>query len=358
VKRIVVVASTVFAACHPLPRSAAPVSDLTIAVDSLMSAYAAPDKPGASVLVVHDGRTVLARSYGLADVGTHVAASARTNYRLASLSKQFTATAIMLLEQEGRLRYDDPITKYLSGLPATAAGVTIRMLLTHTSGLWAYEDFVPDSQATQVHDADVPALIAHADSNYFTPGSAYRYSNTGYALLALIVERVSGQRYASFLHDRIFAPLGMTSTVAYENGVSTVANRALGYTIEGDRVIGSDQSSTSAVLGDGGIYSSLDDMARWDAALDAHTLVSEASQRQAWTSAVTTRGTRVGYGFGWFVDSASDGPRLRHHGETSGFTNAILKIPSRRLTILILTNRAGGEPWDLATRIAALPALR
>jgi CubicO group peptidase (beta-lactamase class C family) len=334
------------------------VSDLTIAVDSLMSAYSAPDAPGASVLVVHGGRTVLARSYGLADVAAHTPASARTNYRLASLSKQFTATAIMLLEGEGRLRYDDPITKHLPGLPATATGVTIRMLLTHTSGLWAYEDFVPDSQTTQVHDGDVPALIARADSNYFTPGSAYRYSNTGYALLALIVERVSGQRYATFLHDRIFTPLGMTGTVAYEKGVSTVADRALGYTLKAGRIIGSDQSSTSAVLGDGGIYSSVDDMAKWDAALDAHTLVSAAGQRDAWTSAVTTRGTRVGYGFGWFVDSASDGPRLRHHGETSGFTNAILKIPARRLTIVILTNRAGGEPWDLATRIAALPALR
>lgn len=357
-KRIVVAAAIAAAACHSPPRPAAPVSDLTIAVDSLMREYAAPDGPGASVLVVHNGKRLLARSYGLADLGAGTAASASTNYRLASLSKQFTATAIMLLEAEGRLRYDDSISNYLPQLPATARSVTIRMLLTHTSGLWAYEDFVPDSQTTQVRDADVPALIANADSNYFRPGSAYRYSNTGYALLALIVERVSGQRYATFLHDRIFAPLAMDNTVAYETGISTVPNRALGYTVDAGRVTGSDQSSTSAVLGDGGIYSSLDDMAKWDAALDAHTLVPEADQRDAWTSAVTTRGTRVGYGFGWFVDSASDGPRLRHHGETSGFTNAILKIPSRRLTILILTNRAGGEPWDIATRIAALPALR
>ena len=357
-KVITIAAAIALAGCRILPHSSAPVPDLAVAVDSIMRDYAAPTGPGASVLVVRDGATVLARSYGMADAEAGVPATPRTNYRLASLTKQFTATAIMLLKEDGRLRYDDPIDRYLPNLPASARGVTIRMLLTHSSGLWAYEDFVPDSQTTQVHDADVPALIAHADRTYFTPGSAYRYSNTGYALLALIVERASGKSFATFLHDRIFAPLGMNGTVAFENGVSTVADRAFGYSIDSGRVTRTDQSSTSAVLGDGGIYTSIDDMAKWNAALDAHTLVGETDQREAWTSAVTTRGTHTGYGFGWFVDSASDGPRLRHHGETMGFTNAILKIPSRRLAIVILTNRTGGEPWDLATRIAALPSLR
>ena len=357
-KAITVAAAIALAGCRAPTTPLAPVSALAPAVDSIMSAYADPAGPGASVLVVRDGATLLARSYGMADVEARIPATPSTNYRLASLTKQFTATAIMLLKEEGRLRYDDPIDRYLPDLPPAARGVTIRMLLTHTSGLWAYEDFVPDSQTTQVHDADVPRLIAHADSGYFPPGSAYRYSNTGYALLALIVERASGERFAKFLHDRIFAPLDMRGTVAYQSGISTVANRAFGYTVDSGRVTRTDQSSTSAVLGDGGIYTSLEDMAKWNAALDAHTLVKAADQREAWTSAVTTRGARVGYGFGWFVDSASDGPRLRHHGETVGFTNAILKIPTRRLTIVILTNRTGGEPWDLATRIAALPALR
>jgi len=358
VKAITIAAAIALAGCRTSTTPLTPVPGLLPAVDSIMSAYADPAGPGASVLVVRDGATVLARSYGMADVEDRVAASPRTNYRLASLTKQFTATAIMLLKEDGRLRYDDPIDRFLPGLPPAARGVTIRMLLTHTSGLWAYEDFVPDSQTTQVHDADVPQLIGHADSTYFPPGSAYRYSNTGYALLSLIVERASGKSFATFLHDRIFAPLAMNATVAYENGISTVANRAYGYTLDSGRVTRTDQSSTSAVLGDGGVYTSIDDMAKWNAALDAHTLVSAADQREAWTSAMTTRGARVGYGFGWFVDSASDGPRLRHHGETVGFTNAILKIPARRLTVVILTNRTGGEPWDLATRIATLPMLR
>lgn len=357
-KAVTIAATIALAGCHPAPRLQPPVPDLANAVDSIMSSYADPGGPGASVLIVHDGATVLTRSYGLADVEGHVETTAQTDYRLASLTKQFTATAIMLLKEDGRLRYDDPVDQYLPQLPASARGLTIRMLLTHTSGLWAYEDFVPDSQTAQVHDADVPALIAHADSTYFPPGSAYRYSNTGYALLALIVERVSGKSFATFLRERIFAPLAMDGTVAYEQGISNVPHRAFGYTVDSTGIRRTDQSSTSAVLGDGGIYTSLHDLAKWDAALDAHSLVSAADQRQAWTSAITTGGNRVGYGFGWFVDSASDGPRLRHHGETMGFTNAILKIPARRLTIVILTNRTGGEPWNLATRIAALPMLR
>ncbi len=357
-KAIIVAATVSLAACQTPHPSPAPVTDLHVAVDSLMREYSRGDPPGAGVLIVHDGRTVLSRSYGFSDIDARSRSTPQTNYRLASLTKQFTATAIMLLKESGRLRYDDSITNYLPQLPPSAKGVTIRMLLTHSSGLWAYEDFVPDSQTTQVHDADVPLLLAHAESTYFSPGSAYRYSNTGYALLALIVERVSGQSFAFFLHERIFAPLGMSGTVAYERGRSTVRDRAIGYTIDAGSIRQTDQSATSAVLGDGGIYSSIDNLAKWDAALDTHALVSESDQREAWTSAVTTGGVPTGYGFGWFVDSSSDGPRLRHHGETSGFTNAILKIPSRRLTIVILTNRAGGAPWDLASRIAALPALR
>ena len=334
------------------------MASLESAVDSVLAPYAAPGAPGASVLVVRDGDVVLAKAYGLSDLEARVPATPRTNYRLASLTKQFTATAAMLLAADGKLRLDDRASRFLTELPAYARDVTIRQLLTHTSGLPAYEDFVPDSQTTQVHDRDVPALISRADSLYFPAGAAYRYSNTGYALLALIVERASGTGFARFLHDHIFAPLGMSATVAFENGISTVANRAWGYSARDGRWTRTDQSSTSAVLGDGGIYTSIDDLVRWDRALDEHALVSAPQQREAWTAATLTDGRRSGYGFGWFVDDSASEVRLRHHGETMGFTNAILKIPARRLTIVLLTNRTGGDPWDLAARIAKLDALR
>ena len=357
-RSIVLTAVALLAGCAAPHRSPTMTAPLDRAMDSLLAPYAKPGAPGASVLVVRDGRIVVERAWGLRDLEVAIPATPRTSYRLASLTKQFTATAIMLLAADGRLRLDDTVARYLPELPAYARSVTVRQLLTHASGLPAYEDFVPDSQTAQVHDRDVPALIAHADSLYFPAGSAYRYSNTGYALLALVVERVSGQPFARFLRDRIFLPLGMTRTVAYEAGVSGVPERAWGYSERDGRWVRTDQSNTSAVLGDGGIYTSVDDLTRWVAALDSSRLVSAEAQREAWTSATLIDGRQSGYGFGWFVDSTPSGVRLRHHGETMGFTNAILRIPSRALTVVVLTNRTGGGPWDLAARIADLPELR
>ena len=337
--------------------AAARVSPLTPrerSVDSLFAPYAAPGAPGASVIVIDRGQVALSRSYGLANLETHSPATERTNYRLASLSKQFTATAVLLLVKEGKLGLDEPIGAVLPEVPPHSRGATIRQLLTHTSGVWDYEDFVPDSQTAQVHDADVPRLIARADSLYFSAGSKWSYSNTGYALLALAVERRAGVPYARFLRERIFLPLGMEATVAYEKGISEVSNRALGYRERDGRFVERDQSNTSAVLGDGGVYSSLHDLAKWDAALDARTLLGEELQRLAWTPQRLTGGEMARYGFGWFVDTDSLGPKLSHHGETSGFTNFIIKRPDRRLTVIVLTNRAGGSPWDLAEAVASL----
>ena len=325
----------------------------TASIDSIFRAYSGP-VPGASVAVIHDGSIAFSRSYGLADLETRAPVDEHTTFRLASLTKEFTATAILLLAHDGRLSLDEPVREILPELPVYASSVTVRHLLTHTSGLWAYEDFVPDSQTAQVHDSDVPALIAHASALYFSPGSQHRYSNTGYALLALIVERRSGMPFARFLRERIFDPLDMKSTVAYEAGISTVPHRGFGHSATADGFMRTDQSSTSAVLGDGGVYSSVHDLLLWDAAMDRHALVDEPTQRAMWTPARLNDGSRSRYGFGWFIDSVPGGIAVSHHGETMGFTNFIVKYPSRRLTVLVLTNRTGGAPWDLALRVAAL----
>lgn len=323
-------------------------------VDSLLADYAVPGAPGASVVVLRDGRVLLERSVGLADVDAHVRATPRTDYRLASLSKEFTATAVMLLADQGKLSWDDPVARYLPALPAYARGVTIRHLLTHTSGIWAYEDFVPDSQTYQVKDRDVLQLIQRADSLYFPPGTAYRYSNSGYALLALVVEAVSGMPFARFLRERVFLPAGMRNTVAYEQGVSTVPRRAYGHALEDGRWARADQSNTSAVLGDGGIYTSVNDLVKWSRALFGRRLVHAATQQLAWTSATLANGQPAGYGFGWFVEHDAHGLRLWHNGETRGFTNGIVVYPELRLMVVLLTNRLGGTPWETAQRIADL----
>ena len=323
-------------------------------IDSLMAPYAAPGGPGASVLVLRNGAVAFSRAYGLADVDSQVRMTTESNLRLASLSKQFTATAIMMLVEQGRLSYEDEVLRLLPGLPTFARGVTVRHLLNHTSGLPDYEDFVPDSQTAQVHDADIPALIAHAAGPKFPAGARYAYSNTGYGLLSLIVERASGMGYARFLRQRIFAPLRMTGTVAYEAGRSTVPHRAYGYTLGGAAPRRTDQSNTSAVLGDGGIYSSAADLAKWISAQERHTLIGAKAQRLAWTPPSLPGGARTEYGFGWFVDREMGTLRLRHHGESRGFTNGIVSFPERRLAVVVLTNRTGGAPWDIAQRIAEL----
>ena len=323
-------------------------------VDSAMATYARPNGPGASLLVIHDGTVAYQKSYGLANVERDERVTPQTDFRLASLSKQFTATAVMMLVADGKLHYDDDISTRLAGLPAFAKGVTVRNLLNHTSGLPDYEDFVPDSQTAQVYDVDVPRLISSANGMKFAPGTRYAYSNTGYCLLALIVEHVSGKHFADVLHERIFAPLGMTSSLAFVNGKSTVPHRAYGYSVNVKGVRLTDQSNTSATLGDGGIYTSTVDLAKWDRALERHTLVSAAEQQLAWTPPSLPNGAATEYGFGWFIDHARGTTRLWHYGESRGFTNTILRYPERRLTVVILSNRTGGAPWDIAEQVADL----
>lgn len=325
------------------------------AVDRLMSAYAQPGMPGASLLVIRDGRVALGKGYGLSEVESQRRVTRETNFRLASLSKQFTATAIMLRVADGSLRYDDQVAALMPGLPAYARAITVRHLLNHTSGLPDYEDFVPDSQTAQVHDRDIPALLARASGLKSLPGTRYAYSNSGYVLLGLIAERVSGQPFAHLLRERVFAPLGMTHTVAFEEGRSRVAHRAYGYTIDSAGVVRrTDQSNTSATLGDGGLYSSIDDLAKWDRALERHALVSADAQRLAWTPPVLPNGATTHYGFGWFVDQDRGAARQTHYGESRGFTNAIVRYPERRVTVVLLTNRSGGAPWDVAQQVADL----
>jgi CubicO group peptidase (beta-lactamase class C family) len=312
-------------------------------LDALLQAYDG-NVPGAAVLLLSDGKSVVRRGYGLADLEKGVPVTPATNFRLASVTKQFTAAAVLLLVEEGRLGLDQPARQWLPSLPPAAHAVTIRQLLAHTSGLVDYEDLIPACRAAQLHDADVLELLEMQDRTYFPPGTAWRYSNGGYALLALVVERASGQRFAAFLRERIFAPLGMSGTVAHEDGVTTVAHRAFGYSHEGGSWLRKDRSATSAVLGDGGIYSSIEDLARWDAALCDDRLLGPESRRQAFAVAARTGDPAVAYGFGWRIT----GDYLWHSGESIGFRNVIVRDPGRRLTVAILTNRDEGEPYRVA----------
>lgn len=321
------------------------------AIDHLMQRYEG-HVPGASLLVLKDGVPLVRRSYGRSDLAADVDAGPATNYRLASVSKQFTAAAILLLAQDGKLAIGDPVKRWLPSLPAVADDIALRHLLTHTSGLIDYEDLMAEPYAGQILDAGVLALLEKENRLYFPPGSAYRYSNGAYALLALIVERASGASFPDFLRNRIFLPLGMNDTLARTDGGPAVPHRAFGHSEIDGQWQRTDQSSTSAVLGDGGIYSNIDDLARWDMALYDDHLLSDASRAQAFSphATVVDEGYDAGYGFGWRIT----GDTLWHSGETRGFRNVIVRWPQQRLTVVLLSNRDDPPPYSLALEIAEL----
>ena len=311
-------------------------------IDRLFEDYAGDGQPGASVLVLRGEEVIVRRAFGMADLEGEIPAAPQTNYRLASVTKQFTAAAILALAERGALHLDDAVRKWLPSLPSDCDRVTIRHLLTHTSGLVDYEDLLPAEAATQVHDRDVLRLLASHRQTYFAPGSGWRYSNSGYALLALIVEAAAGVSFAESLQREIFEPLGMAATVAHREGVSVVSRRAFGYSRSGEGWTRTDQDRTSAVLGDGGVYSSMDDVAKWLMALDSGAFAAAAESR------VDTDAPGVRYGYGWRI-SAYDGRRAVHHtGESIGFRNALLRLPDERLSVVVLTNRNEGDPMALA----------
>jgi CubicO group peptidase (beta-lactamase class C family) len=316
-------------------------------IDALVAAYQGA-VPGACVAVLHHGTSMLQRTYGLADVENQVAATPATNYRLASITKQFTAAAILLLAEDGCVSIDERVREWLPGVPNAGDGITIRHLLTHTSGLIDFEDLIQGVTSRQLHDADVLSLLEAQDRTHFPPGTSFRYSNSGYVLLALIVERACGTDFAAFLRERIFLPLGMRNTVAFEDGISAVPHRAYGYSAANGSWMRTDQSPTSATLGDGGIYSSINDLAKWDAALYDSRLLRAESLRLAFTPATATADPAVRYGFGWRVS----GEKLWHSGESIGFRNVIVRHPRCGLTVIMLTNRDDPEPYPTALAIA------
>ena len=340
-------------------------------INAIFAAVTSPDAPGLAVVVRKNGRTVFERGYGMRDLRCKLRVTPRTNFRLASCTKQFTAMAVMLLVHDGKLRYDEPLTDVFPDFPAYGRKITIRNLLNHTSGLESYEDLqakeypgVSWEQIPQIHDAGVLRLMERQTGTKFPPGTNWEYSNTGYCVLAMVVQKISKMPFAEFLKRRIFQPLGMRGTVAYVYGKNHVSNRAYGYTNDAGVWLETDQSPTSATLGDGGVYSSVADLVKWDNALRNHTLVSARAMQPALTPVALPLdaaqwpkgpdGEPVKYGFGWFLNPYRGHPRMWHYGSSIGFHTAIERFTKDRLTIIVLCNRTDLEPANLALKVANL----
>jgi CubicO group peptidase (beta-lactamase class C family) len=341
------------------------VSQSQLQITSVFSDLSATE-PGCAAMVVNHGQTVFKQGFGVTNLDQPTPITSSTNFRLASVTKQFTAAAIMLLVRDGRLKYDDRLTDIFPQFPAYARDITVRNLLNHTGGLLDYEDLwdshYPDTPADklpQVRDAQVLQLLVRQETGRFPAGSHFAYSNSGYSVLSQIVEKISGQPFEEFLRARIFLPLGMKNTIAFVDTRNLVSNRSFGYRKEKGALVFSDQSSTSAVLGDGGIYSSLDDFEKWIDALRTHKLLTAEEMKPALTP---VNGPKLdpnseespAYGFGWFLDPYKGHRRMYHTGTTIGFLNAIEFFPDDDLATVVLCNRTDVKPNDRALKMADL----
>jgi len=355
-----------------------PETSMKTKTDAIFSAVSSPDAPGFAVLVRKDGQTVFERGYGPRELRSQSKIDAHANFRLASFTKQFTAMAVMLLVHDGKLRYEETLTEIFPDFPAYGKTITVRNLLNHTSGLPDYEDLMDAVEKTkgptwspekQIQDNEVLELLKKEKAGKFAPGASWSYSNSGYVVLGLIVAKVSGTSYGEFLHRRIFAPLKMNHSIVFQKGKNEVADRAFGHTQGKDAFKETDQSSTSATLGDGGIYSNLEDLAKWDDALQNHTLLGEKEMQPALTPAKLADGSEphwpkepnddnlapgkpVSYGFGWFLDPYEGHRRMWHSGSTVGFYTIIERFMDERLTIIILSNRTDWDREKLSQQVA------
>jgi CubicO group peptidase (beta-lactamase class C family) len=311
--------------------------------------------PGLALAVIQNGQVVKEKGYGLADVERSVPVTPDTVFELGSITKQFTATAIMMLVEQDNIRLDDPLARFLTGLPDDWRGVTIRQLLSHTSGVPDFEAIMGYGGYRNVMSpAEIIALAAGKGID-FPPGTHWNYSNTGYYLLTMLLEKVSGETYAHFVQAHILTPLGMTHTRSSEP-TAIIPNRSAGYAYENGRLENRDPMQPTASGGAGMLVSTVGDLVKWDASLSAQTLLRKSSYEQMWTDTVLTDGTLSGYGFGWFVSSMHGHRSQEHSGGTAGFTTDIRRLPEDHLTVIVLTNcyQETADPAALASHIAQI----
>lgn len=342
-------------------QTAAPAATPAAAVDAYVTkALGEWRLPGASVAVVQDGKVVLAKGYGLADTQKSTPATEHTIYQLASVTKPFTAMATLMLVEDGKVALDGKIADILPGLPAAWAPVTVRHLLTHTSGIKSYTDVfgqqkTPDAKVFT--NAEILALVKDAPLA-FTPGERMAYCNTGYYLLGMIIEKASGKPYAEFLAQRIFRPLGMTST-ALDTYADARPQRARGHSFADGKTAAAEQTHPSQPFSAGALVSTVVDLAKFEAALAQRKLLKPATYDAMWMPAKLNGGGTSNYGLGWQVEPYRTRPRQAHGGGITGFSTFFARFPEEKTTVIALVNQAGGAGGTLANGIAALyiPAL-
>ncbi len=325
-------------------------------IDALFRAAYSDSAPGAAVIVVKDGQTILRKGYGLANLEHGIPVTPQTVFRLGSVTKQFTAMAILMLEEEGKLSLDDSITVFLPNFPMGDEPITIAHLLSHTSGIQSYtnmssfwqharDDLAPDEMIDLFKD----------EPREFAPGEKWTYSNSGYFLLGRIIEKVSGKSYAEFVRERIFAPLSMNNSY-YGSHTRIIPNRATGYEGEGGTWQNAGFISMTPPFSAGALLSTVDDMARWDAALYTQNLVPKEALERYFTPFLLDNGEPTEYAYGWMISELQGSPVAAHGGGIRGFMSFVIRVPEKHAYVAVLTNCIGHEPSApyLARKAAAI----
>jgi len=330
------------------------LSPQALSADALVAKFDRPDAPGISVAVYRAGEVIYSRAAGMADLEHNVRLTTGSVFDIASMSKQFTAMAVVLLHEDGRLSFDDEIRKFIPEVHTGDKKVTIRELLHHTSGIRDYLDLMdlagenPDNRV--VSQSDVLDIVATQRELNFNPGDAFRYENTSYALMATLVQRVSGKSLRDFAAERIFRPLGMNSTQFRDNHTDLINNRACGYEPRD-----SGWSGVTPIydeVGDGGVWTNVEDLAKWDGNFYQPRVGGEQGIQLLLSQATLNNGLKMSYALGLFVEKYRGFTMVSHGGVDPGYRGQMLRFPSDRLTVSVLANNPAYDVEGLARQIA------
>lgn len=348
---IAIIATCLLLVQYSVSQDASPSTAQVIAkANEYMNAAVAVDGFSGSVLVARDGKAVFSSGYGLASIELNVDNSPQTIFRLGSITKQFTGMAISMLQERGKLSVGDSVCKFISECPPAWNPITIKNLLTHTSGVPSYTEF-PDFAKTTILPTTTTEMIGVLKTKplEFKPGEKFAYSNSGYFILGEVIERASGDTYEKFLEDNIFVPLGMEDS-GYDSPTRIIKNRAAGYVRQGGKVLNASYMDMSVPYAAGSLYSTTGDLLLWDQALYTEKLVSKKSLDEIFTPFAG----ESGYGFGWGIGKAFERRSISHGGGIYGFSTEISRFPDDRLTVIVLTNFQGSPAGRVANDLAAI----
>ncbi len=318
-------------------------------IDTKVDAYIASQMqrhqiPALSLTVLRDGKALRTHAYGVINLEVNAPNGPGAAFMIGSMSKQFAAAATMALAAQKKIALDDPVSKYLTSLPSAWSTVTVRHLLTHTSGIPSYTE-VPGFETYNARDAthdEVIATVRNLPMN-FMPGARFHYNNTGYFLLGMLIEKVTGETYEQFLTEHIFAPAGMANTRMYHES-AIVRDRVSGYVLSGGKLVNPQFESVTWPYSGGAVLSTIEDLAKWDAAIYTDHVLPQSAFQEMWTPMRLNDGAITQYGFGWHLEQLRNHPLVWHTGHIGGFSSFFGRVPDAHLSIILLTNQGELDP--------------